>query len=251
MRTRYQDYIGNMLRLGGFSDPEARAKRVFELERKLAQAHWSTIDLRQVEKGYNPMTEAVLAAAAPGLDWGAFLKGAGLAGQARLNVGQPSALTGTAALVASEPLETWQDYLRLRTLQRYSSVLPKAFVETNFDFYGKILSGTPQLQERWKRAVNSANGSVGEGVGQLYVERYFPPEAMAKADRLVRDLIAAMDKRLANLTWMAPETKVKAPAKLAAFNPMIGYPERWTDYTPLRIVRGDAFGNMRRSVRFA
>ncbi|HEU0098892.1 MAG TPA: M13 family metallopeptidase [Allosphingosinicella sp.] len=251
IRAKYQDYAAAMLRLAGFPEPEARAKRVFELEKKLARAHWSTVDLRQVEKGYNPMTAAELAAAAPGFDWGAFLKGAGIAGTEKLNIGQPSALAGTAALVASEPLDTWQDYLRLRTIQRYASVLPKAFVETNFDFYGKTLSGTPQLQERWKRAVNSTNGALGEGVGQLYVQRYFPPEAKAKADRLVRNLIAAMDKRLAGLTWMAPETKVKARAKLAAFNPMIGYPDKWTDYTPLQIVRGDAFGNLRRAVRFS
>jgi putative endopeptidase len=250
IRSKYQAFIADMLRLGGFAEPEVRAKRVFELERKLASAHWSTVELRQVEKGYNPMSAVELAAAAPGLDWAAFLRGAGLAGQAKLNVGQPSALAGAGALVASEPLETWQDYLRLRTIQRYASVLPKAFVDTNFDFYGKSLSGTPQIQERWKRAVNSTNGALGEGVGQLYVARYFPPEAKAKADRLVRNLIAAMDRRLANLTWMAPETKVKARAKLAAFNPMIGYPDKWTDYSPLRIVRGDAFGNIRRALRF-
>jgi putative endopeptidase len=250
VRARYQDYVANMLRLAGFDGPEARAKRVFELERKLARAHWSTLEQRQVEKTYNPMTPAELAAAAPGFDWTAFLREASLTGQARLNVGQPSALAGAAALVESEPLETWQDYLRLRTVQRYSSVLPKAFVDTNFDFYGKTLAGTPQLQERWKRALSSVNGAVGEGVGQLYVARYFPAEAKAKANRLVRNLIAAMDKRLAALAWMAPETKVKARAKLAAFNPMIGYPDKWTDYTPLEIVRGDAFGNLRRAVRF-
>ncbi|HEX9964092.1 MAG TPA: M13-type metalloendopeptidase [Allosphingosinicella sp.] len=250
IRTKYQAYIANMLRLGGFPEPEARAKRVFELEKKLASAHWSTLELRQVEKGYNPMTAAELAAAAPGLDWGAFLKAAGVAGQPTLNIGQPSALTGTAALLASEPVEPWQDYLRLRTLQRHAAILPAAFVEANFDFYGKTLSGTPQLQERWKRALNSANFAVGEGVGQLYVARYFPAESKARADRLVRNLIAAMDKRIAGLTWMAPETKVKARAKLAAFNPMIGYPDKWTDYTPLEIVRDDAFGNQRRAVRF-
>ena len=125
------------------TEPEARAKRVFELEKKLASAHWSTLDLRQVEKGYNPMTAAALAAAAPGLNWGAFLKTAGLAGQGTLNIGQPSALAGTAALVASEPLETWQDYLRLRTLQRHARDPPQGLRRDQiFDFYGKTLSGT-------------------------------------------------------------------------------------------------------------
>ena len=250
IRAKYQNFIGDMLRLGGFSDPEGRAKRVFDLEKKLAQAQWSLLELREVEKSYNPSTPAELARAAPGFDWARFLKAAGVADQGRLNIGQPSAMTATAALVASEPLETWQDYLRLRTIQRYAGVLPKVFVETNFGFYGQTLAGTPQLQERWKRGVNSTNGALGEAVGQLYVARYFPPEAKAKADRLVRNLIAAMDKRLANLSWMAPETKVKARAKLAAFNPMIGHPDKWRDYSGLDIRAGDAFGNLRRALRF-
>lgn len=250
VRTSYQQYAANMFRLAGLPDAQARAQQVMDLEKKLAKAHWSPLELRQVDKAYNPMTEADLARNMPGMDWAAFLSAAGIAGQPTVNVGQPSALTGIAKLVESEPLEVWKDYLTLRALTRYASVLPKAFVDANFAMYGKTLSGTPQIEERWKRGVASANAMLGQAVGQLYVERYFPPESKAKADELVRNLVAAMDKRLARLEWMAPETKVKARAKLAAFNPMIGHPDKWRDYSALEIRRGDAFGNLRRAARF-
>jgi putative endopeptidase len=221
-----------------------------DLEKKLAQAHWGMLELRQIDKAHNPMSPADLAKNMPGMDWDIFLRAAGVPGQASLNVGQPTALAGIAKVVASESLDTWKDYFTLRTLSRHAMVLPKGFVDESFAMYGKTLGGAPQIQERWKRALSSANQTLGQGVGQLYVERHFPPEAKAKMDRLVRNLMAAMDKRLTNLSWMAPETKVKARAKLAAFNPMIGYPNKWRDYSPLEIVPGDAFGNLRRAVRF-
>jgi putative endopeptidase len=250
VRARYQRYAANMFRLAGLSDPQARALKVMDLEKKLARVHWSPLELRQVDKGYNPINEADLARNMPEMDWAVFLGAAGVAGKPTLNVGQPTALAGIAKLVETEPLDVWKDYVTLRALTRYASVLPKAFVDENFAMFGKTLGGTPQLEERWKRGVSSANAMLGQAVGQLYVERYFPPESKAKADKLVRNLIAAMDKRLAGLEWMAPETKVKARAKLAAFNPMIGYPDKWRDYSALEIRRGDAFGNLRRAARF-
>ena len=191
------------------------------------------------------MTAAELAAAAPGLDWSAFLRGAGMAGQAKLNVGQPSALTGTAALVASEPLETWQDYLRLRTIQRYASVLPKAFVDANFDFYGKSLPERRSFRSGGSgRQFGQRRGRRG---GRAALRRpLFPARGQGQGRPAGAQPHRRDGQELANLTWMAPETKVKARPKLAAFNPMIGYPEKWTDYTPLQIVRGDAFGNLRR-----
>jgi putative endopeptidase len=249
VRAKYEQYAADMFRLAGLPEPEAKATRVMQLEKKLAQAHWSPLQLRQAEKTYNPTTQADLARMS-GMDWTAFLKAAGVAGQPKVNVGQPSALTDIAKLVASEPLETWQDYVTLRTLTRYAPVLPKAFVEANFAMYGKTLGGVPQLEERWKRGLASSNAALGHAVGQLYVKRHFPPASKAKADRLVRNLIAAMDKRLTKVDWMEPETKVKARAKLAAFNPLIGYPDKWRDYSALEIRPGDAFGNLRRATRF-
>ena len=249
-RAKYVQHVATMLGLAGVPDAEARAQRIYDLEKKIAQAHWTRVEQRQIEKLYNPMNHADLAANMPGLDWAAFLDAAGVAGQPQIVVAMPSALAGAAKLVESEPLSTWKDYLTFHTIAAAAPVLPKAFVDESFAFNGKVLQGTPELKERWKRGVDLIGGGMGEAVGQLYVARYFPPEAKAKADALVRNLIAAMDKHLAALEWMAPETKVKARAKLAAFTPKIGYPDSWRDYSALEIVRGDALGNAARSTAF-
>ena len=251
LRGKYKAHIATMLRLAGISDPEGRANRIFDLETKIAGAHWSRVEQRQVEKLYNPMTKADLAAKMPGFDWNAYLGAAGLGSQDSVIVMHPSALEGTAKLIASEPLDAWKDYLTFRSLARAAGVLPKAFVEESFAFNGKALSGTPQLRERWKRGSDLIGNSMGEAVGQLYVAKHFPPEAKAKADELVRNLMKAMDVRLQNLSWMTPETKVKARAKLAAFTPKIGYPDKWRDYSGLDLRAGDAFGNAMRAAQFA
>ncbi|HEX9946045.1 MAG TPA: M13-type metalloendopeptidase [Allosphingosinicella sp.] len=249
-KAKYETHIANMLRLAGISGPDARAKRILALETKIAEAHWTRVQRRQIENLYNPVTKAELAAKMPGFDWNAYLAAAGLGGVDRVIVAQPSALTGAARLVRSEPLATWKDYLAFRTIAASAPFLPKAFGEENFAFNGKILSGTPKLRERWKRGSDIVGGGMGEAVGQLYVARYFPPQAKAKADELVRNLIRAMDVRLANLAWMAPETKAKARVKLAAFTPKIGYPDTWRDYSALEIRRDDALGNAMRAGRF-
>ncbi|HET9637708.1 MAG TPA: M13-type metalloendopeptidase [Allosphingosinicella sp.] len=249
-RAKYKSHVANMLRLAGISDPDARAGRILDLETKIAESHWTRVQRRQIENLYNPMTRAELPAKMPGFDWNAYLAAAGLGGVDRVVVAQPSALTGAARLVASEPIETWKDYLTFRAVAASAPFLPKAFVDENFAFNGKVLSGTPQLRERWKRGSDLVGGGMGEAVGQLYVARYFPPEAKAKADELVRNLIKAMDLRLQGLTWMAPETKAKARVKLAAFTPKIGYPDKWRDYSALEIRQGDAIGNASRAAQF-
>jgi putative endopeptidase len=249
-RAKYKAHIATMLRLAGIADPEGKAQRIYDLEAKIAKVHWSRVEQRQIEKLYNPMSKADLAAKLPGFDWNAYLGAAGLGGQPGVIVMHPSALEGTAKLVQSEPLQTWKDYLTFRTIARGAGLLPKALVDESFAFNGKVLSGTPQLRERWKRGSDLVGNSMGEAVGQLYVAKYFPPQAKAKADELVRNLIKAMDLRLQNLTWMAPETKVKARAKLAAFTPKIGYPDKWRDYSALDIRPGDAFGNALRAAQF-
>jgi putative endopeptidase len=249
-RTKYKTHIATMLRLAGIADPEGKAQRIYDLEAKIAAAHWTRVEQRQIEKLYNPMTKAQLASNMPGFDWNAYLAGAGLGSQSSVIVMHPSALAGTAKLVGSEPLQTWKDYLTFRTIARGAGLLPKAFVEESFAFNGKTLSGTPQLRERWKRGSDLVGNSMGEAVGQLYVAKHFPPAAKAKADELVRNLIKAMDVRLQNLAWMAPETKAKARTKLAAFTPKIGYPDKWRDYSALDIRAGDAFGNALRAAQF-
>ncbi|HEY5723420.1 MAG TPA: M13-type metalloendopeptidase [Allosphingosinicella sp.] len=249
-RAKYKAHIATMLRLAGIADPEGKAQRIYDLEHKIAQSHWTRVQQRQFDKLYNPMSHSEMASNMPGFDWHEYLTAAGLAGQQQIIVAHPSALQGAAKLIQSEPIETWKDYLTFRTIAAAAPLLPKAFVEESFNFNGKALAGTPQLKERWKRGTDLIGGTMGEAVGQLYVARYFPPEAKAKADELVRNLIRAMDARLANLTWMTPETKVKARAKLAAFTPKIGYPDKWRDYSALEIRPGDALGNALRAGQF-
>ena len=249
-RGKYKQHIVNMLRLAGVSTPGARAERIYDLEKKIAQAHWTKVEQRQVEKLNNPVMKTELGTKMPGLDWAAYTAGAGIADQSRIVAFHPSALAGAAKLVQSEPLDTWKDYMTFRTIASAAAVLPKAFVEESFAFNGKTLQGVPQLRERWKRGVDMVGGGLGEAVGQLYVERYFPPESKAKMDELVSNLIKAMDVRLANLEWMTPETKAKARAKLAAFTPKIGYPSKWRDYSALEIRPGDALGNALRARQF-
>ena len=249
-RGKYVQHIGNMLKLAGYSQPEARAQRIFDLEKKIAETHWTRVQQRQIDKIYNPMTLAQLAAAAPGFDFRTYFQAAGLGGQDRVIVTAPSAMTGAAKLAASEPIETWKDYLNFRLLAGAAPVLPKSFVEESFAFNGKVLSGTPQIKGRWKRGVDLVGGGMGEAVGQLYVAKHFPPQAKAEADELVRNITRAMDMRLSRLEWMTPETKAKARAKLAAFTPKIGYPDKWRDYSALRIVPGDLVGNALRARDF-
>lgn len=249
-RTKYVAYIADMLRMAGQPDPQGSAQRIYDLEKQIAQVHWARAELREVEKGYNPAQVADLATSMPGFDWKAMLAAQGLGAQSRVIVGQPSALTGIAKIVAATPLPVWREYLAFHTISNAAPLLSSNFVNAQFALFGTTINGTPELKQRWKRGVDLVNGSLGEAVGQIYVQKYFPPEAKAKADELVRNLIAAMDARLAKLEWMAPETKVKARAKLAAFTPKIGYPDKFRDYTALRVVKGDVLGNADRVAEF-
>ncbi len=250
IRAKYLPYIAQMLTLGGIADAKAKAQAVYDLEKKIAMAHWTKAESRQVEKLYNPVAVTGLAAAYPGIAWAPLIDAAGLSAQPQLVISNPSAIAAAAKLIDSEPLETWKAYLQFHTLRAAARYLPRAVVDANFAFNGTVLNGAPQNQPRWKRAGDYTSDALGEAVGKLYVARYFPPESKAKADELVRNIIAAMDNRLANLTWMDPATKVQARAKLAAFTPKIGYPEKWRDYSALEVVRGDALGNAMRSARF-
>lgn len=248
--AKYRANIAAMLTLAGVPDAEAKAQAIYDLEKKIAQAHITRVERRQVEKRYNPYAATDLDSAFPGVDWAAYRKAAGISGESRVIVAMPTAFAGMAKLVQSEPLSSWKAYLDYHMIRRAAPVLSKAFVDQNFAFYGTTLSGTPQLQERWKRASDMTEGALGEAVGKLYVARYFPPESKAKADALVKNIIASMDNRLANLTWMDPKTKEAARAKLAVFTPKIGYPSKWRDYSALEVKQGDALGNMLRAEEF-
>ena len=250
VRAKYLAYVTQLLTLGAVADAAAQAQAVFDLEAKIAAVHWSRVERRQVDKTYNPVATTALPADFAGMPWRNFLTTAGVAGQSRVIVSNPSAVAGTARLIGSEPLATWRAYLLVHTLDHWAPLLPARFVDANFAFRSTTLSGTPVNQARWKRGVDATTEALGEAVGQAYVAQYFTPEAKAKADDLVKNVIAAMDARLTRLTWMDPATKVEARAKLAVFTPKIGYPAKWRDYSALKVVRGDALGNARRAERF-
>ncbi|MEY3267320.1 MAG: hypothetical protein RL480_80 [Pseudomonadota bacterium] len=249
-RAKYQAYVATLLGLSGFADADARATAIIALETKIAATHWTRVERRQAEKTYNPVARADLDRAYPGVDWGQLLSNAGLEGQPVINMSTPSALQGAGKLIDSEPLAVWRDYLAFQLLRDVAPVLPKAFVDANFDMYSKTLGGQPAQTPRWKRGVDTTTAVLGEALGKLYVADYFPPDAKAKADELVKNIIAAMDARLANLAWMDPSTRTAARAKLAAFKPKIGYPDKWLDYSALEIRKGDAIGNMERATEF-
>jgi len=246
IRSHYRAHIAAELKLAGIAEPDRQADLVYALELKIARSHLSRADTEDVKRGDNHWSRAQLKANAPGLDWNAFLAGAGLARQQQFVAWQPGALTGLAALVASEPLASWKAYLRYHAIEHNARCLPSALVDENFAFYGKTLQGTPQLRERWKRAVSFTSAALGDPVGKLYVARYFSPADKAAIEDLVRHLVAAFAVRIDQLAWMAPETKVEAKAKLAALKVGVGYPDQWRDYSGLQVVRGDAYGNQQR-----
>jgi len=250
LRTKYQAHIANMLKLAGIADADARAARIFALETAIAKTHVSREDSEDVHKANNPWTRADFATKAPGLDWDVYFGAAGLSQQQNFIVWQPSAVTGISALVASQPVDVWKDYLTFHLIEHYAGVLPAAFVNERFAFFGTALSGTPQMQPRWKRAISATNGALGMVVGKLYVDKYFPPESKAKISAMVDDLLAAYHKRIEALTWMSPQTKEKALAKLATLKVGVGYPDTWIDYSDYQVVRGDAVGNAKRAELF-
>ena len=250
LRNQYQAHIEAVLRLTGAAEPENKAARTLSLEIRIAQAFAPDSDAADVFKQNNPWTRADFDTKAPGLDWDAYFQAAGLAEQRDFIVWQPSAVIGVSALVRGESIDVWKDYLRFHLLEHYASVLPKAVAAEHFAFYGTILSAAQQMLDRSQGAFASTNGALGEAVGQLYTQRYFPPEAKLRAQAMVNDLITAYRGRISGLSWMSPRTKQKALAKLSALQVMVGYPDAWIDYSSLDVARGDAFGNMRRAEAF-
>ncbi len=249
-RTAYRDYLVRLLKLAGEPRAERRADAVLALETGIARAHWTQVESRDADKTYNKWTRSRFAPSSPRFAWNAYLEGLGVGSENNFLVRQPSALSGTATLLATRPVPVVKDYLMLRALDSYAPYLSQPFVDANFAFHGTTLNGTPENQALWKRGSTLVTNAMGEEIGKVYVERYFPPEAKAEADELVRNVIAAMDRRIQGLTWMAPETKRRARAKLAAFTPKIGYPEEWRDYSTLRVDRTDLVGNVIRANEF-
>jgi predicted metalloendopeptidase len=250
IRDKYKAHIAAVLRLAGVADAEARSERIFQLERRIAEVHASREDSGDVLKGNNPWKRKDFESRAPGLDWGAFFASSGLDRQDDFVAWHPAAIVGISALAASQPLGTWKEFLHFRAIEHHAAFLPKAVVEEGFAFFGKTLSGVPQLRDRWKRGVDATNQALGEAVGKLYVARFFPPAEKARVQAMVRNIIAAFGQRIDRLEWMSPETRAKAKAKLAVLKVGVGYPDRWTDYSALKVVSGDALGNADRAELF-
>jgi len=242
-RTKYQAYIATQLEEAGVVDADAKAKAIFDLETKIAKAQESLVDSEDVHKANNPWSMADFASKAPGLDWVAYFHAAGLDTQKQIVAWQPRAITGLAALVASEPLDTWKAYLAFHTINHSAGMLPKAFADASFEFYGHTLQGTPKQRDRWKRAIGAVNNDLGDAVGQIYVKKYFPASSKAQVQQMVSNILAAFADRVDALDWMTPATKQKAKAKIATVRVGVGYPETWRNYADLEIRPDDAVGN--------
>ena len=249
-RAKYLQHLTNVLTLAGEANSAARAQAILDLETQIATAHWTRAESRDANKTYNKLSLVQLAKLAPGFDFAGLVHGAGATRANQVIVAQPTAFTGEAAAIAKAPLGALKDQLLVRSIDSYASYLPKRFDQERFNFFGTVLSGTPQQEPRWKRAVTFTTNVLGDDVSRLYVAQYFPPETKAAADKLVHNIIGAMNRRIDQLEWMSPATKTKAHAKLAAFTPKIGYPSQWRNMAGLVIKPDDVVGNAMRSARF-
>lgn len=251
-RVAYRDHVARLLSLSGVAaqDASRRADALLRMEADIAKVSWNRVDSRDAGKTYNRRTRMQLASLAAGFDMNAFLDGIGTKAN-ELVVVQPSAVAGIAGVVGATPLPVLKDAMRVAVLDAYGDVLPRAFAEERFAFHDRLLGGAERPEPRWKRAVAFAVDAVPDEVGEAYVARYFPAASKTAAEALVRNLLAAMDLRIQALDWMAPQTKARARAKLAAFHPKVGYPDRWRDYASLDMRADDAFGDRLKARSFA
>ncbi|MFO1498626.1 MAG: M13 family metallopeptidase [Verrucomicrobiota bacterium] len=249
LRTRYQAHVEAMLRLAGYADPRAAALRIIALELKIAEGHATRAESADSKRAA-VWARAEFEQKAPGLDWTALFQAAGLNQAPTFYVWHPGAVTALAKLTTSESLQAWKDWLAFHAIEHAAPYLAKAFDEENFAFHGKALTGTPEMRPRAKRGVDFTSAALGGRVGRLYVERYFPPEAKAKVEAMVRDLEAAFSKRIDQLSWMSAATKAKAHEKLRTLHVGVGYPDQWPDDVHGQIERDDAWGNARRAELF-
>jgi putative endopeptidase len=250
LQKKYKAHVVAVLKLMGVADADAKAARIYELEKRIAQTHATRTESVDVHKANNPWPMAEFATKAPGLDWAAYFEAAGLSSQPMIMVWHPTAAIGFAALAGKEPLDLWKDYLSYHTVNRASALLPAKFADERFAFYGTALGGVTQQRDRWKRAVNATSASLGDAVGRMYVEKYFSAEDKAQCQEMVKNIAAAFGRMIDKLEWMSPATKEKARAKLGTLYVGVGYPDKWIDYSGLEIRKDDALGNARRAELF-
>ncbi len=246
-KAKYEAYIADTLSMIGYANAAQSAKDIVALETQIADASWTRIERRDSTKTYNPMQLADLPAYAPGFEWNAFFKAAGVAKASKVVVGENTAMPKIAKIYADTPLETLKAWEAFRTVDQAAPLLSKRFVDVNWTFRSKELSGALEQRPRWKRAIGTVQGTLGEALGRDYVAAYFPPTAKAKMEGLVADLRAALKVRIDNLTWMSDATKAKAQEKLSKFGVKIAYPNKWRDYSALEVKADDSYGNAERA----
>ncbi|HEX8791262.1 MAG TPA: M13 family metallopeptidase [Polyangiaceae bacterium] len=249
-RAKYEAHLAAMLKLAKIADPEGKAKKAAAIEKRIAQVHVSRSDAEDVAKANNPWPRAEFAKRAPGFEWDAFFKAAGLDKTSNVIVWMPSAIVGEAALVKDVPIADWKAYLTARAIDRHGSMLPKAFYDERFAFYGTEIAGVPTPPPRTRRAIDLLNELLTEQVGREYVARWFPAESKQTVQQMVTSIVEAFRHRIDALTWMADSTKAKAKAKLDTLRVGIGYPDQWADDSALVIKHDDAYGNVERAERW-
>ena len=251
IRAAYKKYLTSLIEVISQENVSNRVNALIEFETKIARHHWTPTERRDRTKTYNKRSLQELKNAAPGLPWDAMLDQAGLEGQVSFVVRETDAIEGTAEVFQETDLNILQDYLLVNYLGGKSSYLPKSIDEASFEFYGKALRGTEVQRERWKRGVSQIDSFMGEMVGKVYVEKHFPQKSKDEMDKLIENLRAAFKDGIDNLEWMDDKTKVEAQDKLAKFNPKIGYPDEWTDYTDLSVDRSDLIGTVKSAYKWS
>lgn len=252
IRNKYKEHIVKMFQLAGFDEAAAKKKMeaVMDIETRIAKASFSAVEQRNPAANYHKMSLDELKKEIPGIDWDAFLNGIGVKGVTELSVSQVEPIKEVEKIINSLPVENQIAYMQWSLIDRAAGYLSDDLVAQNFDFYGKTLSGKQANQPRWKRAVSTVNGVLGEAVGQMYVEKYFPAAAKERMVQLVKNLQTALGERIRNLEWMGDSTKIKAIEKLNSFYVKVGYPDKWRDYTGLNIEKDSYWANVKRATEF-
>ena len=250
-RQLYLKYATDVLDLAGFEDGAGSAERLLALETSLAEVMWTKEENRDWSKRYNPMSIDELNELAPSINWTLAFETAQIPVDSQFLVSQPSYFEAAGKILADTPLDTWKDYLRLQTISNFAPVLGDQYAQLSFDFFDKGLKGVDEQEPRWKQAIDATDGNMGELLGQLYVEKHFQAESKARMDVMIQNLIKAYEVSILELEWMSEETKQQALDKLHKFRPMIGYPEKWIDYTKLEVVEGDLIANVKNGANFA
>ena len=249
-RELYRSYVTRLFELAGVEGGADKADALYGLEHALAEVQWPKEDNRDPVKTYNPHTPEQLAELAPGINWKVTLEAAQIPARDRYIVQQPSFFAAASDIIATTPLETWKDYLTFQTMDAFAPVLGDDFFQAWFTFYKAGLQGVEEPEPKWKRAVNSINGNMGELLGQLYVDKHYQEASRERMETMIANLVEAYRQSILALDWMSDETKQQALIKLSKFNPKIGYPEKWRDYSSMEIVDGDLVANVKSAANF-